>query len=256
MTATGGAKGKVAVVLGASARNGIGWACAKRLADEGAKVVVAARSFDRLAALAEPAGMLPVRCDATSRADIAALADAALQAHGRIDIAVNSAGLGQVAMIADTTEDMLRRSLDMNFVPMVNFVQIMAAAMGERPADDMGSIVLVSTMSVEHPMPGVFAYAAAKGATDTLVRYAALEYGPRHVRVNSINPGLVLTDLARSSEIEDLDAVVAAASEAAALRRIATPADCADAVHWLATAGFVTGTHVKVAGGGHLRPQF
>lgn len=252
----GSAKGKVAVVLGASAKNGIGWACAKRLADEGAKVVVAARSYDVLVVLAEPEGMLAVRCDAASRDDIAALAQAALKEHGRIDIAVNSAGRGEVAMITDTTEDMLRRSFEMNFLAMFNFVQIMAEAMGQRSDEDMGSIALVSTMSVEHPMPGVFAYAASKGATDTLVRYAALEYGPRKIRVNSINPGLVITDLARSSDIDDLDAVAAMAADAAALKRIATPADCADAVHWLATSAFVTGTHVKIAGGGHLRPQF
>jgi NAD(P)-dependent dehydrogenase (short-subunit alcohol dehydrogenase family) len=251
-----GAKDKVAIVLGASARNGIGWACAKRLADEGAKVVVAARSFDTLSALAKPEGMLPVRCDASSRSDIEALAAAAIERHGRIDIAINSAGRGEVAMIADTTEEMLRRSFEMNFLPMFHFVQVMASAMGERRDDDMGSIVLVSTMSVEHPMPGVFSYAAAKGATDTLVRYAALEYGPRKIRVNSINPGLVLTDLARSSDIDDLDAVAALATDATALKRIATPADCADAAYWLGTSAFVTGTHVKVAGGGHIRPQF
>lgn len=250
------AKGKVAVVLGASAENGIGWACAKRLADEGAKVVVAARTFDRLASLARPAGMIPVRCDASKREDIAGLAEAAMNEFGRIDIAVNSAGVGDVAMIVDTTEDMLRRAWELNFLGMFNFVQIMAEAMGSRTEQDMSSIVLVSTLSVEHPMPGVFSYAASKGATDTLVRYAAVEFGPRNIRVNSINPGLVITDLARASGLDGLEQVAATAAEAAALKRLATPADCADAVHWLATSAFVTGTHVKVCGGGQLRPQF
>lgn len=250
------ARDKVAIVLGASAPNGIGWACAERLAREGAKVVVAARSFDRLSTLAEPARMLPVRCDASSRADIEALAATAIERHGRIDIAINSAGFGEVAAIADTSEEMLRRSFEINFLPMFHFVQIMTAAMGDRGANDMGSIVLVSTMSVEHPMPGVFSYAAAKGSTDTLVRYAALEYGPRKIRINSINPGLVLTDLARSSDIDDLDAVAAIASEATALKRLATPAECADAAYWLATSAFITGAHIKIAGGAHIRPQF
>lgn len=247
---------KTAIVLGASAVNGIGWACAKRLAEEGANVVVGARSYDKLAALAEPANMLPVKCDAQSKDDIIALADAAIAKFGRIDIAVNSAGSGEIGMIADVDEAVLRRSIDYNFIPMVNFVQIMAKMMGKRSADNRGSIVLVSTLSVEHPMPGVFSYAAAKGATDTLVRYAALEFGEHNIKVNSINPGLVITDLARSSGIEDLQAVEALAADATALKCIATPADCADAVCWLASSAFVSGTHVKVSGGGQLRPQF
>ena len=248
--------GKVAVVLGASAENGIGWACAKRLAAEGAKVVVGARSYDRLKALTDPAGMVAVRCDATKKPDIVALANTALGEFGRVDIAVNSAGFGELAMIADVTEDMLLRSLNINFIAMVNFVQILAKAMGLRTEDDTGSIVLVSTMSVDHPMPGVFSYAAAKGATDTLVRYAALEYGPQRIKINSINPGLVITDLAKSTLGSDLEAVEALSVKSVPLRRLASPADCADAMYWLASSGFVTGTHVKVSGGNQLRPQF
>jgi NAD(P)-dependent dehydrogenase (short-subunit alcohol dehydrogenase family) len=248
--------GKVAVVLGASAKNGIGWACAQRLAGDGATVVVGARSYDRLKSLADPVGMLAVKCDAGVKTDIAKLADTAIARFGRLDIAVNSAGLGELSLIADADEALLLRSLNINFIAMVNFVQIMAHAMGPRTDASLGSIVLVSTVSVNLPMQPVFSYAAAKGATDTMVRYAALEYGPQKIKVNTINPGLVITDLARNSGIEDLAAVEALATRATPLRRLATPADCADAVSWLAGSGFVSGLHLNVCGGGQLRAQF
>lgn len=248
--------GKVAAVLGASAPRGIGWACVKRFVAEGMTVVAGARSYDRLNEMCDAIGAHAVRCDAASREDISNFADAVLDKFGRIDIAVNSAGNGHLSTVADVTEEMLRESVVINYFGMVNFVQIMAAAMGERTPDQVGSIVLVSTLSVDHPMTGVFPYAAAKGATDTLVRYAALEFGPRNIKVNSINPGLVMTDLARSGGLDGLDVVAELSAEAAALRRIATADECADGVHWLATSGFVSGTHLKVCGGAQLRPQF
>lgn len=247
---------KVVAVLGASAPNGIGWACVRRFIKDGMKVVAGARSYERLSRMCEEIGAHPVRCDAASRGDIAGFADAVLDEYGRIDIAVNSAGSGQLSTVADVTEEMLRESMVTNYFGMVNFVQIMAAAMGERTADRIGSIVLVSTLSVDHPMPGVFPYAAAKGATDTLVRYAALEFGPRNIKVNSINPGLVMTDLARSGGLDGLEMVAELSAQAAALRRIATADECADGVHWLSTSGFVSGVHLKICGGAHLRPQF
>jgi len=247
---------KVAVVLGASAKNGIGWACVERLAAEGVKVVVGARSYDRLKALCDPFGAVAVRCDAASRDDIKHISDVALEKYGHIDIAVNSAGVGHLSSIADVKEDMLREAMVVNYYAMVNFVQIMTAAMGERAADNIGSVVLVSTMSVDHPMAPVFPYAAAKGATDTLVRYAALEYGPKHIKVNSINPGFVMTDMARGSDLQGLEIVEQLTAKATPLGRIATAAECADAVYWLASSAFVSGLHLKVCGGGQLRPQF
>ena len=247
---------KVAVVLGASAKNGIGWACVERLVAEGAKVVVGARSYDRLKSMCAPIGAVAVKCDAASRDDIRNLAAVALKEYGHLDIAVNSAGNGVLSSIADVTEEMLREAMVVNYYGMVNFVQTMTAAMGTRAADNFGSVVLVSTLSVDHPMAPVFPYAAAKGATDTLVRYAALEYGPKHIKVNSINPGFVMTDMARSSDLQGLEIVEQMAGKASALGRIATAAECADAVYWLASSAFVTGTHVKVCGGNQLRSQF
>jgi 3-oxoacyl-[acyl-carrier protein] reductase len=247
---------KVALVLGASAPNGIGWACARRFVDEGMKVVVGARSYDRLKDMCDGVGALAVRCDAARREDIAAFAATALSTHGRIDIAVNSAGNGVLGSVADASEQTLLDAMTINYLSMVNFVQVTTAAMGQRPSDDLGAIVLVSSMSVDHPNYPVFPYAAAKGATETMVRFAAHEYGPKNIRINTVNPGLVMTDLARSGGLEGLDVVARLAASASPLGRIATADECADAVHWLTTSAFVTGMHLKVAGGAHLRPQW
>jgi NAD(P)-dependent dehydrogenase (short-subunit alcohol dehydrogenase family) len=249
-------KQKVALVLGASAPNGIGWACVRRFAKEGMSVVVGARSFDRLKPMCDEIGALAVRCDAAVRENIAAFVSAALREHGHIDIAVNSAGNGALSSVADVSEQLLLEAMKINFLGMVNFVQLTTAAMGQRPPDDLGSVVLVSSMSVDHPNPPVFPYAAAKGATETMVRFAAHEYGPKNIRINTVNPGLVLTDLALSAGLEGLEAIAKLAADASPLRRLATAQECADAVHWLATSAFVTGMHLKVAGGSQLRPQW
>src|SRR5690606_2520946 len=93
---------KVAVVLGASAEGGTGWAIAEALAAAGAKVVVGARSYEPLQKLAEKIGGTAVRCDAGVEADVEALAAAALETYGRLDIAVNSAGLPVMGLIAES----------------------------------------------------------------------------------------------------------------------------------------------------------
>ena len=99
--------GKVAVVLGASAELGTGWAVAERLAENGAKVVVGARTLPPLERLAAKIGGKAIRCDAGSESDIKALAQAALDTYGRLDIAVNSAGQPVLSTIEDMTQEQL-----------------------------------------------------------------------------------------------------------------------------------------------------
>ena len=123
--------GKVAVVLGASAEGGTGWGVAEGLAAAGAKVVVAARSMAPLQKLATKIGGLAVACDAGDEAQIKALRDAAMQAYGRIDIAVNSAATPTISMIADVTPELLQQGLQVNYLGMVHFTRYMAEVMTE-----------------------------------------------------------------------------------------------------------------------------
>jgi NAD(P)-dependent dehydrogenase (short-subunit alcohol dehydrogenase family) len=237
--------GKVAVVLGASAEGGTGWAIAEALAAQGAKVVVGARSLEPLQRLAARIGGKAVACDAGNEDQVAALAKAALDNYGRLDVAVNSAGLPVMMLIDKTQQADLEAAIRINFYGNVYFVRHMAAAIGSN-----GSIVIISSMSATHPVFPHYAYACSKAAADCLVRYAALEYGARGIRVNSILPGAIQSEMAR-------EAFATPGFEAAYLReipleRVGQPEDFANAVLWLAGPSYITGVNLQVNGGNHL----
>jgi len=237
--------GKVAVVLGASAEGGTGWAIAESLARNGTKVVVAARSLPPLERLAERIDGAAFRCDAGVEEDIRALAAFAKEKYGRVDIAVNSAGLPVMGTISEMTQALLDDATRVNFHGPTFFIKYMAEAIGEN-----GSIVFISSMSTTHPVFPHIAYAAAKAATDCIVRYAAIEYGPRNIRVNSILPGPINSDMAKEA-FADPDFERAYAREVP-LGRVGLPEDFANAVLWLAGPSYVTGLNLQVNGGNQL----
>lgn len=236
---------KVAVVLGASAEGGTGWAIAEALAAAGAKVLVAARSLAPLQQLAKQIGGHALACDAGSEAQVRELAETAVRLYGRLDIAVNAAGLPVLGSIADSTDEALDSALRVNYLGNVYFVKHMARVM-----DRDGAITLISSMSTTHPLFPHFAYACAKSATDCLVRYAALEYGARNIRVNSVLPGAILSDLAR--ELFADARMRQAFEKEVPLGRLGVPADFANAVLWLSGPAYVTGINLQVNGGNHL----
>jgi NAD(P)-dependent dehydrogenase (short-subunit alcohol dehydrogenase family) len=237
--------GKVAVVLGASAEGGTGWAIAEALAKQGATVVVGARSLAPLQRLAARIGGTAIACDAGNEAQVIALAKAALDTYGHLDIAVNSAGLPVMTLVAETTQAHLDDAVRVNFFGNVYFVKHMAKAIGSN-----GSIVLISSMSTTHPVFPHYAYACAKSASDCLVRYAALEYGPRNIRVNSILPGPIKSEMAREAFADPL--FEAAYQREVPLGRVGYPEDFANAVLWLAGPSYVTGLNLQVNGGNQL----
>lgn len=236
---------RVAVVLGASAEGGTGWAIAERFAVEGAQVIVAARSLDKLQILAARIGGAAFACDASQQDQVQALAAFAISRYGRLDIAVNAAGLPVVSTIADCTSEHLQSAIETDYFANVYFVKHMAAAM-----TGAGSIVLFSSMSATHPLTPHMPYACAKAATDCLVRYAALEYGSRGIKVNSITPGPILSDLGR--QYFSIPGVTEAFAREIPLGRIGYVEDFADAALWLAGPSFVTGLNLDVSGGNQL----
>jgi NAD(P)-dependent dehydrogenase (short-subunit alcohol dehydrogenase family) len=237
--------GKVAVVLGASAEAGTGWAIAKSLAAAGAKVVVAARRLAELQALAGTIGATAVVCDAGQESQVKDLAEAALRAYGRLDIAVNAAFSAVGSNIADASREMLMAPIEVNYFGNVYFVKHMAKAI-----ESDGSIVLISSSSAQNTILPYFPYACSKAALDCLVRYAALEYGPNKIPVNSILPGAIRSEAAR--ELWASPGMEQLFSRDVPLGRIGEPADFADAVLWLASATYVTGLNLPVSGGLHL----
>lgn len=238
--------GKNAIVLGASAKGGSGWAIAEALAAQGCNVVVAARRVAQVQELAAQIGGAAFVCDATKEDEVAALAAAAKGHFGKIDIAINSAGAPERGPIKATTREALQRTLDLNYIAHVFFVKYMAEAM-----ETDGSVIIVSSMSaVCQTDASVFAYSCAKAAANCLVRCAAIEYGPRNIRVNAICPGPIESAASRGLFLNP--ELRHAFEKEVPLGRIAQPEDVANAAVWLSGPAFVTGLDLQVNGGNFL----
>ena len=243
------------IVTGAS--SGIGRATALRFARGGASVLVVGRSE---AALAEVAAA--VECEggrsATLAADVthsdapARIVDAALNHLGGLTTLVNAAGVIGSGSIETTTDEQWDAMLDTNTrAPF----RLMRAAM---PAliESKGSIVNVSSVTGLRSFPGVLAYCVSKSAVDQLTRCAALELAPKGVRVNAVNPGVVISNLHRRGGMnEDSYAAFLEHSKAThPIGRPGEPHEIADLIFFLASpsAAWITGETISIDGGRHL----
>lgn len=196
MTAGRPLTGKVAIVTGASA--GIGAAGARRLAQAGATVVLAARRADRLAALAgrlnqQGAGRAIVApTDVTREADRTALVDQARQLTGQVDILVNNAGFGYPGAVEDLPPKDLRANFETNFFAAVGLMQLLIPPMRERRS---GRVVNMSSVNGRLATPGLGAYAASKFALEAVSDAARMELSPFGVHVALIEPGTIKTEI-------------------------------------------------------------
>lgn len=239
--------GKVAIILGASDPRSMGAATARRFAAEGAKLVLAARRKDAVADVAGPLGATALACDITDENDLIALANTAVDTYGRLDIAINYAGIEGGASIIETTAEMLRQQADVHFVGTGLFLKQMALAM-----KNGGSIITASSLTVLVQAPGQGAYAGSKGGADVLVKVAANELGERGIRVNSIAPGF--TKSAMTDAYFAMEAVTKAFLKEMPLGRFPTVDDIAECALWLASdEAFVTGQRIDVTAGQALR---
>ncbi|MBT5005719.1 MAG: SDR family oxidoreductase [Halieaceae bacterium] len=240
-------EGKTVVILGASAKGGIGWVTAKNCADEGANVVVSARNQAKLSELANQVQGLAVRCDATDPESIAALFAQAHQHFGSVDAALYTPGQAWSKMIADIEPNDLREAANLHYHGAVYFTQ-----QATRRMVNGGAITLMSSISAQHYYPGTAAYAAAKISVEHFARYAAIEYGPRKIRVNTVRPTSTRTPMIEGAL--QLPGLEAAATREIPLGRIGEPEDVAQTVAWLSSnrAAFITGATIPVDGGNHL----
>lgn len=241
-----------AVVLGASKEGGTGWAIAQTLRRHCGHVTVGARRHEGIGKLARAIDGTAVPCDVTAEDQVGAFADAAVEAgHGPIDTAILVAGEGVRGQIDDIAEAELQRAIALNLTGPVYFVRHMARRMR-----DGGSIVLMSSIAATNPWPGYFSYGSAKAALQALVKYAALEYAPRGIRVNAVIPGPIDTPTA-SATLSNPNLRKAVFREIP-LGRTATTHEVAEAAVWFATgAPWITGECMHVDGGMHLRrPPF
>jgi NAD(P)-dependent dehydrogenase (short-subunit alcohol dehydrogenase family) len=237
--------GKTAVVLGASGSHNFGSEIARRFAGEGANVVVSARREEPLKALAADIGGMAVACDVSSEAAIESLFRQAVDAYGRVDIAVFSAGMYAPVAIAELSMDDIMPSLEISFAGALLFFKHAAAAMTEG-----GSVITVSSLTARLPGPGLAVYSGARAGIDYAVKVAAHEYGEQKVRFNSIAAGLIQTDM--TDVLFDMQPILDAHIQATPSGRMGTLEDMTEAALFLADeqrSGYINGHILDLAGG-------
>jgi 3-oxoacyl-[acyl-carrier protein] reductase len=225
--------GKVALVTGAS--KGIGAGIARALAAEGAAVVVNYASSragaDAVVADIAKAGgkAVAVGGDVSKAADAKALADAAIEHFGRLDILVNNSGVYEFGALEEITEEHYHKQFNVNVLGLLLVTQAAAKHMGEG-----GSIVNISSLVTRIVPPASAVYTGTKGAVDAITGVLSQELGPRKIRVNAVNPGVVSTEGTQSAGIIGSEFEAGAVAKTP-LGRVGQPQDIASIVAFLAS---------------------
>ena len=239
---------KVAVVTGGN--SGIGAAVAQELSRLGAKVVIFGRNQETLdktlATLGDDAHA--VQGDVSNLADLDRLFTETQEKFGKVDVLVANAGIGRVAPIEHTTEEVFDLVSDINFKGAFFTLQKGVAA-----ANDGASVVLVTSVGNQMGWPGMAVYSATKAALRSLARTGSAELLPRGIRVNALSPGPVDTGMLGRSGLSDADAegMVNHIRGSHPMGRFAAPQEMAKAVAFLASSdsSYVAGSELTAGGG-------
>lgn len=234
------------------ASKGIGTAIAKRLAADGASVVVNYASSragaDKVVGDIAAAGgkAIAVQADLSKKTDIDRLIDEAVKGFGRLDILVNNAGVYEFMPLEGVTEEHFHRQFNINVLGLIFATQQAVARFGP----EGGSIVNIGSVAGISAPPAASVYSGTKAAVNAITRSLAQELGPRKIRVNAVNPGMVVTEGVQSAGIDESDfrKVVEAQTP---IGRIGLPEDVAPLVAFLASdeASWITGELYNVSGG-------
>jgi len=242
-------KGKVAVVTGAS--KGIGAAIAKALAAEGASVIVNYASSkagaDKVVSAITAAGgkAVAVGGDVSKAAEAQGIIAAAIKNYGRLDVLVNNSGVYEFAPIEAVTEDSFHRMFNINVLGVLLTTQAAVKHLGAG-----GSIINIGSGASRVTPPSSAVYTATKGALDAITGVLARELGPKKIRVNSINPGVVETEGTHTGGFigSDFEKGIVAQTP---LGRTGQPADIAPVAVFLASddSAWLTGEQLLASGG-------
>jgi 3-oxoacyl-[acyl-carrier protein] reductase len=242
--------GKVAVVTGAS--KGIGAEIARQLAADGAAVVVnyssSREGADRVVADIAKAGgkAVALQANLAKPEEVSRFFAEAKKALGPLDILVNNAGIYEFMPLDQVTPEHYHKQFDLNVLGLILASQEAARQFGDRG----GSIVNISSVVARAAIPGATVYAATKAAVNSITLTHAAELGPRKIRVNAVNPGMVETEGTHSAGITESD-MRKQVEAATPLGRIGQPGDIAPAVAFLASdaAAWITGETLYISGG-------
>jgi len=242
--------GKVALVTGAS--KGIGASIAEKLAEEGASLIVnystSKEGADRVVkSIVQKGGKaIALQANMADQKDINRLFAESKKAFGKLDILINNAGIYEFAPLEQITPEHFYKHFDLNVLGLLLACQ--AAVTHFSPSG--GSIVNISSVASTSRNANSAVYSATKGAVDAITRALSSELGPRKIRINCINPGIVQTEGTKSQGILESD-FRKEAEKITPLRRIGLPTDIAPAVAFLASddASWITGETLFISGG-------
>jgi NAD(P)-dependent dehydrogenase (short-subunit alcohol dehydrogenase family) len=245
-------KDRIVLITGAS--SGIGRATAVRFASAGARVGLIARKQDRLAEVVqiiEAAGgeAKVIVADVTEEADIERAVREAVEVFGGLDVLVNAAGIIATGTVETTRLDDWDYMMNVNVRAPFYLMQCAMPYLVER----QGNVVNVSSVTGIRAFPGILAYCASKAAVDQLTHCAALEMASKGVRVNAVNPGVIVSSLHRTGGMDEeaYSAFLEHSKTTHPLGRVGQPEEVAELIYFLASpkAGWITGASYSIDGG-------
>lgn len=246
---------RAGIVTGAS--SGIGRATTLRLARDGDQILAVGRDKAALQAVCDEvvaAGgvALPFAADVTAADAPERIVAEALKQFGRIDLLVNAAGIIASGTVASTTDDAWDLMMNINVRAPFRLLRAATAELTKAK----GAVVNLSSVTGTRAFPGIIAYCVSKSAVDQLTRCAALEMAAAGVRVNAVNPGVVVSNLHKRSGMDDAKyaAFLEHSKETHPMGRPGTPDDVASLIRFLLSveSGWITGITANVDGGRHL----
>jgi len=241
---------KIFIVTGAS--SGIGKATALTAIERGAKVAFVARRRQELTSITSnltPSNFEIIAADVTNEQDRQQIISQTLKRFGGIDVLVNAAGIIGNGTIENTTLEQWDTMMDVNLRSIFRLTQLALPSIIERK----GNIVNLSSVTGIRSFPNVLAYCVSKAGVDQLTHCAALELGPKGVRINAVDPGVVVTNLHRTSGMQE-DAYTKFLEHSKSthpIGRVGKPEDVAELILFLASdrAGWITGGSFSIDGG-------
>jgi NAD(P)-dependent dehydrogenase (short-subunit alcohol dehydrogenase family) len=242
----GNLNGKVALITGAA--SGIGRAITQRFIADGARVVAGDINLEGLKGLTAEFGdaVATCVCDVTQEEDVANLATFGVATFQHIDIVVANAGAGTYGLITELPVSEWKRIIDLCLTGV-----FLTLKHGGAVISDGGSIINIASLNAIQPSQGMSAYCAAKAGVSMLTQVAAMELGPRGVRVNTIAPGLVETNA--TVGMFSVPVIIEEFKENATLSRFAQPGEIAAVASFLASddSSYMSASFVSVDGGGN-----